>query len=403
MDLLAFSGEISGFPESLDLDIDQHSIINDEVVHVRHIPDKSQIEVSLRGSRCPEPVLRGRLSGAVVSLLGWHREGSVLVGKYNVPYTGRYFVEIIVLMCHGLQSNSSTEEVMDTCVEDVRRHRITALNSSIYVSSPIRHQISTSTGKLGYWVLRNGSQAEFMKTRVQPNGLHHLDVTKTEYTKQPPFRDYEFVLLSPDFRLPPVQCSPKLPATVKRKVDERICSSMPRKLCFIGASHSRTAAKLLGNLAEHIPCNWPSGLASAGQQALSMNCTDIVIGIGQWPAGYPDGFMNFTQYYESMHDGLKNVTTVIQYNATVTVRTVHENPLNHRNSACPPDDWRNPEVIRIYNQLLARLCKELNVTLLDTSDIIQPFWDTAEDWCHYANSVGKAEAHFIAHILAYFD
>jgi hypothetical protein len=52
-----------------------------------------------------------------------------------------------------------------------------------------------------------------------------------------------------------------------------------------------------GDYVDQISYIWPSELAPAGQAALSRNCTEVVIGSGQWTAAYPEGFMNFTQYH----------------------------------------------------------------------------------------------------------
>ena len=100
-----------------------------------------------------------------------------------------------------------------------------------------------------------------------------------------------------------------------------------------------------------------------------------------------------------MYDGLVNFTTILDSSTKVHVRNVHENPLGKRISSCPPTDWRNPEVVRVYNELLLEVCARLKLPFIDTTDIIQPMWDTAPGWCHYKNEVGRIESIYILQFI----
>jgi len=84
-------------------------------------------------------------------------------------------------------------------------------------------------------------------------------------------------------------------------------------------------------------------------------------------------------------------------------RNTHENPLGYIISSCPPSDWRNPEVIRIYNELLQNICQDLRIPHLMTTDITAPLWDSAPDWCHYKNDAGLIEALFILQSISTYD
>jgi len=75
---------------------------------------------------------------------------------------------------------------------------------------------------------------------------------------------------------------------------------------------------------------------------------------------------------------------------------MHENPLGYI-ASCPPTDWRNPEVVRIYNQILSQISNELGIKFLNTESIISPMWDSAPDWCHYKNSAGMIESLYLVH------
>lgn len=76
--------------------------------------------------------------------------------------------------------------------------------------------------------------------------------------------------------------------------------------------------------------------------------------------------MGFIEYEQSMHDGLVKFTNIVDKSTKVHVRNVHENPLGNMISSCPPTDWRNPEVVRIYNELLLETCTRLKLPFVDT-------------------------------------
>lgn len=217
----------------------------------------------------------------------------------------------------------------------------------------------------------------------------------TSYTTQPPYHNYHFVY--DQQKLQHEQATNQFWLTIGGK----------QKLCFVGASHARHAASHLtrhfpsmSDAVEHVMAKWPKELREAGENAKELNCTTAVIGIGQWPAGWPEEHpMDFTEYRDAMRDGLVQFTEAVSGKTRVVVRSVHENPLGNAISACPPKDWRNPEVIRIYNRILFEVCEDLSIRFIDTTAIISPLYDTAEDWCHYNNSVGLSEALHFARIL----
>ena len=62
---------------------------------------------------------------------------------------------------------------------------------------------------------------------------------------------------------------------------------------------------------------------------------------------------------------------------------------------CPSQDWRNPPTIDSYNQITKKICKELNVRLIDTSFIMSIMWDRAEDWCHYKDESTTMESLYV--------
>jgi len=320
-------------------------------------------------------------------------EEGFMVGKYVVPVPGTYFVEIIVLSCWKLYQNTSFSLVMDSCIEDTRRHRITAPNASIEISRWSPHP----EHKLGFWTLKPGVQAHPLRTRVQPNGCVLPLCDLSEFvTNNVPLDDYTFEYQAG--REGPSGSSDGFEVKDSGSVDK-----INRKLCFIGASHARATVEMLNNVnIIHVDTKWPRELTLAGYTSLDNNCSHAVIGIGQWPAGWPElKPMAFSAYREEMREGMINFTNIVNGSMMTMVRSEHENPLGNVISSCPPRDWRNPEVVRIYNEILAELCRDLRIPFLDTTSIISPLWDTADDWCHYTNQVGLEEATYLAHSLSY--
>lgn len=63
--------------------------------------------------------------------------------------------------------------------------------------------------------------------------------------------------------------------------------------------------------------------------------------------------------------------------------------------ACPPTDWRSPNVIDMYNQITKRLSTRFGFPFIDTNNIVGVLWDSAEDWCHIKGAASEAETTYI--------
>jgi len=291
----------------------------------------------------------------------------------------------------------SADIVKALCVEDLRRHRITAKGSKITVDG----KRETPRG-LGEWRSNTPAHEHVpLYTRVQPPCPDSGDCDIDAYTDTTRFSGYYFAH------------STHLNATQLEK-------NNLTKLCFLGASHSRTITEILSETVKlvqpdvitHLYAQDPGDLLNrdepnvyqnAFRQVETANCTDVVLGIGQWPAGWPGGRpLQFDTYESGMRAGLISfVRNIDELNRSVRiyVRNVHENPLGAGPGSCPAGDWRNPEVIRIYNEILAEVCRELKIPFLDTTDIMTPLWDSASDWCHYRDAVGQAEALYLVSLF----
>ena len=73
------------------------------------------------------------------------------------------------------------------------------------------------------------------------------------------------------------------------------------------------------------------------------------------------------------------------------------NPLGDLITHCPPKDWRNPNVVDMYNAILKQLCQQYNVPLIDTSEITSVMWDRHEDWAHFKDISGELETIYVVY------
>ena len=72
-------------------------------------------------------------------------------------------------------------------------------------------------------------------------------------------------------------------------------------------------------------------------------------------------------------------------------------PLGDLITNCPPTDWRSPNLVDMYNQILKQLCNEYDVPFIDTNDITGVMWDRADDWVHFKDISGQTEALYLMH------
>ena len=107
------------------------SLLASEIKTISHIPRKRQIVITHRSRLCANPYVIGRLSGEYVSIVqNWTRLSindtaetlSQLVGRYNVPSKGKYYLEIIGLLCNDLSWDGEYKHV---CLEDPSYMKLT--------------------------------------------------------------------------------------------------------------------------------------------------------------------------------------------------------------------------------------------------------------------------------------
>lgn len=374
------------------LDLEPGSVFMDEILSITHHYSEKTIKILFKRKRCSAPVIRGRLSGPGLALLTWTLEGDTARGIYEVSKPGIYFLELVALFCEQFSRSMSSDDIKSSCLEDVRRHRLISKGSRINI-------IKTSKlPEIGAWETRGGS-ARPLFTRIQPyqckkkeyKGKLNTKAACKEFMSLKGFSKYKFSFTSRKLSMKAIKTS--------------LSDKMQRKFCFVGASHSRTIVKFLQDIFPshstkflHLDVQWPHELSDAATAVVLNRCDAAIVGLGQWSAGWPQGFpISFEEYERSMRTALilfRNVTTG---KSKVFIRSMHENPLGYMIASCPPTDWRNPEVVRIYNQILSQISNELGIKFLNTESIISPMWDSAPDWCHYNNSAGMIESLYLVH------
>ena len=119
---------------------------------------------------------------------------------------------------------------------------------------------------------------------------------------------------------------------------------------------------------------------------------------GTMAAGHPRGHPTlFPDYKNQMLKALDIIHSVTRHaNIELFLRSIHYNSMKVEITGCPPKDWRSIPVINWYNKILKNITENTaGLTYLDTSSIIGPVWDSAEDYSHYENDAGKAETLYI--------
>ena len=179
-------------------------------------------------------------------------------------------------------------------------------------------------------------------------------------------------------------------------------------MCFVGASHARVLTDTAGSLlkdvvaVKQIEVRHADEINNATIDVLvERKCTKVVIGLGQWDAGWPrKRLTSFADWERALSDVSRLFTE--QPPSTpdpmdVVFRRMHYNPIGDILQCNPKaSDWRNPVVIDRYNTILHTVCDQYGLPFLDTGAIMSPVWDSAADWCQYKDqSSSEAEALYL--------
>jgi hypothetical protein len=405
-------------------------VLATDIETITHFPSLSKIVIRLKNKRrCAHPRLFARLSGQYLSTIDFeqtkkvkhitynngttlvtHDHDPIITGYYKVPSPGRYYLEIIGLLCNDFEFDTDFTPI---CLENPSTHRITSDSAWIDVFHVVPQQkaglppppgddhptsaAATATAALGYWKWSLDEKVPVpMFTRYQPKGCRAADTIQGAHCIETMtidrFLPYRFVWNDDKYN----------------SILHRDSSHEKIKICLIGLSHSREmkvtmnavlqTSNISNIVVDNIDTKYPvevsSGLVA---RIVGMNCTKTVVAVGQWPAG-PRPPILFPEYKRQMADVIRNFKNA-KADIGFHLRSIHYNPLGDTKSNCPPDDWRSPSTIDGYNDIIKNLSANTDVPYIDTNFILRPMWDSAPDWCHYKNKVGSVEALYILRLL----
>lgn len=393
--------------------IEPVSSLTRHIDSIMHFPQRNRIELRMNPeTRCPNPSLVGRLSGRSLSMIQWdttpphHMRGDtslpiIVGGSYNVPYNGKYFIEILILYCRQINDYNIWDNLSEKCIENPNYFRLTASEAHIQVTSA-NDKSAPVPPPPGYWTSTTMTP---LSTRWQPQKCRHPHTREERCAKHittAPFQQYNFhwdrAHASAAREVPVLQnvISGDVDDYTHNCVNERgIC-----RVCTVGASHSRRLYRYLEAIqVQHVgyfAFKYPDEIDTSTAAEIKKACPGaILIGFGQWsltynrktpPLKYRDEMRNLLRLFKGHRGG-------------VYVRNVHYSPLGDIQTHCPVWDFRSPPIVERYNALVKEVCEEMDVGFLDTEFITRPMWDSAEDWNHPNENVQIVEAQYIAGLL----
>jgi hypothetical protein len=196
-----------------------------------------------------------------------------VVGHYNVPSPGKYFIEIIVTICQQLNMDVNVTRL---CLVDPVHHRLTQENATI--DADMESAIRDEKSRIGFWFNNmNIDNLTPLYTRYQPDGCRLPENHATERCQVPVdtarYDPYEFKFFQ-SFSL-----------------EEQLRGKAGR-VCFVGASHSRVLTRFSNTIvtklgiqnfaAYHSDIRFVSNLTHMAAQEMQNRCTKVVVGMGQW-------------------------------------------------------------------------------------------------------------------------
>ena len=407
--------------DTASIEIDKDAALFPDIVSISHIASAAAIKIQLNKNRnCFKPVFRSRLSGPALGIVKWediNLKTHELVGHYNVPYAGKYFFEIVALLCNELEFD---QDFTDTCLVDIFHHRVTAKISTIDVVQ-INKQHEEIEDK-GSWVHTSAHQDEQyipLHTRIQPDMCVSSPEAHKFINRLRKSRNIPPIIISPLSDRKRKQCDEygdirpfesyhfQWNEGIKKELLQHNETKM--KICFVGASHSQHFAQAVQKLrgesesSGEIYARYQNHVTeSLWDEILNeKKCKRIVFGFGQWPASFYSGRPELFPAYQNATKNL--IIDIISkrerlklHGADVFFRSMHLIPLNNLvASSCPPVDWRSPPVVDRYNSIERKLCMEHGIPFIDTNFLISPVWDSSPDWNHLNMPLRLVESPYV--------
>lgn len=283
------------------LEIHPNSTIAADIINIVHVPNESKIIIKLkRQRRCTHPQLVGRLSGLALTKIAWKKvfednNQAFLVGHYIVPDPGLYYIEIIVTMCKELEYDTNFKHF---CMEDPNHHRLTSKDATIdtiLLSDNHSHYLINKTSAIGYWYDVRDKPLP-LYTRYQPQDCRNAQNPRCKNaTDLSRFKPYQFKF------------------TKDTSLEKRLKNIHGHKICFVGASHARILLEKSNifsvTLQNHsIVVDSDSRLMNFTiisdivedkiRVIIDRGCTKVVMGTGQWDAGWPNKEPTLFSKYE---------------------------------------------------------------------------------------------------------
>jgi hypothetical protein len=434
------------------------SYVKSDVSKIVHVPAESRIEVHLKDKsirRCQNPVFKGRISGWSLSMIDFdyksndhERAADVVVGTYDlsqIPMSGRYYVEILVLLCEGYGEDFRGVNLMGVCIENVKdaNQRITEENGiasidiDIGVDRSSLRQQQNSTSRGGRWLNKKflSKQAQIIHQQqlksTEPNSADAILPPKPLFTKYAT-KNYNYTFMDYTFRWnrgpDEVLNKPGLVGLLAQDDEGKITKTSQKSLkpqqrtqvCFLGASHSRELTKHCLSLLEetckeahqdsipelnctHVDLRYPEQVT--GTEIFGKyGCTHVVVGLFQWPFSYiwkDESHWDFSNWETEMTEVVRILEQAVKGRKIplrrVILRSAHPNGLKDEAVSCPMKDQRIPPTADAATTILREIAESFSpiVSFLDTNFIIDPVWDSAKDYSHYIDENGEVEAKFI--------
>ena len=359
-------GILPSFP-AVEIPVHNASIyVQSDISKIVHKPADSRIEILLQPKstrRCQNPVFKGRISGWSLSTIDFktshnkHDDSNVVVGTYDrsqMPMSGKYFVEIIVVLCENYGIDFRTVNLKNQCLEDTKmgNHRITEGNgfASIDVVVVDDRSLSQPKDSRGQWLHRSflAKEKEERDARAHRYSTESYNVGGDIPTPEPLFTRYqpeECMISERNFKLSkntefcqnlvdrkrfdaytfrwnegPDEILNKdvLKLPVKKDGNGRSKSKSKQHhihVCFVGASHSRVLKNKCQSLLDRsrkradrkgespldVECSFMEVLFPpdlTDDWVLSnlggKRCTHAVVGLFQWPFSFAQNQQNWT-------------------------------------------------------------------------------------------------------------
>lgn len=303
-----------------NIEIHPGSNITNDIISITHFQSESKVIMQLKNERfCKQPQLIGRLSGPVLTKIDWEDNFEAamngtettdnsgiltMIGHYDLPVSGRYFIEIIVTTCTYLSMETDFRQI---CLVDPTQHRLTLDGETIdvVVHTPTPTDTALLGNRIGYWYNVNQTK-DPLYTRFQPQVCR---------------RGYK--MIQPRCAIP-MNISRFDPYKFKHSEEgdfsiEKIVQDKEAKVCFEGASHARYMFQMLQNMMIRLENTTSTATnveiigtyhkqytkytylftAQKIQSIINKNCTKVVVNTGQWDASR-EGHTSFVGYENTL-------------------------------------------------------------------------------------------------------